>query len=176
MKSIKVIILLNLIFVLALNGQENQAQFLLNNYDLKFLKELTKDVMESSRIYPDQKISDGFGGNSTGGTLIRPVAEAVIRHSGSEIMRCRSKVVLLQKRSKSICSSLPPQLSVTRHGSPVPGVWFRLVQLQIMFALMTVSQFFIPEPMTITVRVEKPGECSLHMAISTSLFTWLTFM
>jgi len=72
MKSIKVIILLNLIFVLALNGQENQAQFLLNNYDLKFLKELTKDVMESSRIYPDQKISDGFGGNSTGGTLIRP--------------------------------------------------------------------------------------------------------
>ena len=73
MKSIKVIILLNLIFVLALSGQyKTQAQFLLNNYDLQFLKELTKDVMESSRIYPDQKISDGFGGNSTGGTLIRP--------------------------------------------------------------------------------------------------------
>jgi len=73
MKSIKVIILLNFIFVLALSGQDKtQSQFLLNNNDLEFLKELTKDVMESSRIYPGQKIADGFGGNSTGGTLIRP--------------------------------------------------------------------------------------------------------
>ena len=67
------IILLNLILVFALSGQDkNQSAMLLNNNDLVFLGDLTKDVMESSRIYPNQKISDAFGGNSTGGTLIRP--------------------------------------------------------------------------------------------------------
>ena len=44
----------------------------LSKSDLNFLKGLTKEVMDSSRILPNQKISDGFGGNSTGGILIRP--------------------------------------------------------------------------------------------------------
>ena len=73
MNRIKMIIILNLCIVLALNGQDKKETsiFLINN-DLQFLKDLTKDVMESSRIIPGQKIADGFGGNSTGGTLIRP--------------------------------------------------------------------------------------------------------
>jgi len=73
MKTIKIMLLLNLFIGLALNGQDKTASSMfLNNYDLQFLNDLTKDVMESSRIYPGQKIAEGFGGNSTGGTLIRP--------------------------------------------------------------------------------------------------------
>ena len=73
MKSIKMIILLNLFVGFALHGQDQKlSSIYLNSNDLKFLKEMTKDVMESSRIYAGQKIAEGFGGNSTGGTLIRP--------------------------------------------------------------------------------------------------------
>lgn len=73
MKKIKVLILLNFVFSLGLVGQnKNQSMILLDNSDMEFLKEMTKDVLESSRIYPGQKIADGFGGNGTGGVLIRP--------------------------------------------------------------------------------------------------------
>ncbi len=40
--------------------------------DLLFLERMTKDVLESSRIYPGQVVSADFGPNNTGGTLIRP--------------------------------------------------------------------------------------------------------
>jgi len=67
------LILLNLVFVISLSGQDKiQRSSLLSNNDFEFLKGLTKDVLESSRIYPGQKISDEFGPNNTGGTLIRP--------------------------------------------------------------------------------------------------------
>ncbi|MDP2337002.1 MAG: hypothetical protein Q8N05_11260 [Bacteroidota bacterium] len=67
------LILLNLVFVISLSGQtKTQSNNLLSENDLEYLKELTKDVLESSRIYPDQKISDEFGSNNTGGMLIRP--------------------------------------------------------------------------------------------------------
>lgn len=67
------ILLLSLCFAFTMNGQDKTESpaFLIKD-DIQFLKDLTKDVMESSRIYPGQKIADGFGGNSTGGTLIRP--------------------------------------------------------------------------------------------------------
>jgi len=65
--------LLNLIFVISLSGQnKTQSNNLLSENDLQYLKELTKDVVESSRIVPGQTISDEFGPNNTGGTLIRP--------------------------------------------------------------------------------------------------------
>lgn len=54
------------------SGQTNQSTRLLSNVDFEYLKNLTKDVMESSRIFPGQKISDEFGPNNTGGILIRP--------------------------------------------------------------------------------------------------------
>jgi hypothetical protein len=57
-----------------ISNQLTQAQSVkyLSPNDLTFLKEMTKEVMDSSRILPNQKISEGFGGNSTGGVLIRP--------------------------------------------------------------------------------------------------------
>jgi len=54
------------------NGQNIQSKRLISDVDFEYLKGLTKDVMESSRIYPGQKISDEFGPNNTGGVLIRP--------------------------------------------------------------------------------------------------------
>ncbi|WP_298652187.1 hypothetical protein [uncultured Proteiniphilum sp.] len=40
--------------------------------DFRFLEEMVKDVTESSRIYPGQKLPAPFGSNHTGGVLIRP--------------------------------------------------------------------------------------------------------
>ena len=45
---------------------------ILNSDDFLFLEELTKNVLEKSRIYPEQVISSNFGPNNTGGILIRP--------------------------------------------------------------------------------------------------------
>ena len=50
-------------------GQKNDF---LSPFDIAFLKQMVKDVMDSSRIYPNQLISDDFGPNQTGGVLIRP--------------------------------------------------------------------------------------------------------
>ncbi len=73
MKKLLVLLLLNYIFVAVVMAQERPtSEKLLSAADLAFLKALTKDVVESSRIYPNQKISPDFGGNNTGGTLIRP--------------------------------------------------------------------------------------------------------
>ena len=73
MKNVIVFIFLNFILVITLSGQaKTQTRNLLTESDLEFLKELTKDVLESSRIYLGQKISSDFGSNNTGGILIRP--------------------------------------------------------------------------------------------------------
>ncbi len=73
MRIVRILIFLNLFFVCALRGQEkNKFNNLLSDSDLDFLKTLTKEVMESSRIYPGQKISEVYGSNNTGGMLIRP--------------------------------------------------------------------------------------------------------
>lgn len=73
MKKITILIFLNVIFISGLIAQTNDSsKSILSNRDMEFLKEMTKDVMESSRIYPGQKISDEFGSNNTGGVLIRP--------------------------------------------------------------------------------------------------------
>jgi hypothetical protein len=73
MKKINTLILLNFAFIIGLNAQTNSAfKSILSAAELKFLKEMTKDVMDSSRIYPGQKITEEFGSNNTGGVLIRP--------------------------------------------------------------------------------------------------------
>ncbi len=73
MKKIKILILLNVVFIIGLNAQTNNtSKSILSAGDMEFLKEMTKDVMESSRIYPGQKVSDEFGCNNSGGVLIRP--------------------------------------------------------------------------------------------------------
>lgn len=53
-------------------GQKEPARELITAADLEFLEGLTKEVVEASRILPGQKVSPGFGGNRTGGILIRP--------------------------------------------------------------------------------------------------------
>ena len=71
MKNISLVIFA-LLFLTDVKGQQDVNKTLLSKSDMDYLKGLTKDVMESSRIYPGQKISDNFGKNSTGIVLIRP--------------------------------------------------------------------------------------------------------
>ena len=71
MRYVAFIFVLNLLLALNLIGQ-NQTIGLLSDNDLKYLEGLTRDVLESSRIYPGQKISKDSGINNTGGVLIRP--------------------------------------------------------------------------------------------------------
>ena len=64
-------ILLCLVFGINLNAQNNNSN-LLSDSDFKYLEGLTKDVVERSRIQPKQVISKEFGGNNSGGILIKP--------------------------------------------------------------------------------------------------------
>ena len=61
-----------LILILVNTLIQGQKKDLLQTEDLAFLKQMVKDVMDSSRIYQNQIISDNFGPNQTGGILIRP--------------------------------------------------------------------------------------------------------
>ncbi len=65
-------LLFALLFFLVLNAQEIRNERLLASEDFNYLKDLTKAVMDSARIYPGQIISKDFGPNTTGITLIRP--------------------------------------------------------------------------------------------------------
>jgi len=67
------LLILSILPAITVNVQSAyQPGSLLSSEDLIYLKELTRDVLDSSRIYPGQKISPDSGGNSTGGILIRP--------------------------------------------------------------------------------------------------------
>ena len=71
MRKTLALILLCLVFGINLNAQNNNSN-LLSDSDFKYLEGLTKDVVERSRIQPKQVISKEFGGNNSGGTLIKP--------------------------------------------------------------------------------------------------------
>ncbi len=75
-KKIMRIIYLAAILLLAvlcqLQSQNMVSTGLIKQHDFEFFELLTKDVLESSRIYPGQFISETYGSNNTGGTLIRP--------------------------------------------------------------------------------------------------------
>jgi hypothetical protein len=68
----KKILLPFLILILTNTLVQGQKNDFLAPSDVAFLKQMVKDVMDSSRIYPNQLISDDFGPNQTGGVLIRP--------------------------------------------------------------------------------------------------------
>ena len=73
MKKFIISILLNAVIATGMSGQTPiPSNGILSDENMKFLKEMTKDVIESSRILPGQKISEEFGVNNTGGILIRP--------------------------------------------------------------------------------------------------------
>lgn len=65
-------ILFFILFFMSSTFVFGQQKDILEVKDLKFLNDMVKDVMEASRIYPGQKISNDFGPNQTGGVLIRP--------------------------------------------------------------------------------------------------------
>ncbi|MEI6678617.1 MAG: hypothetical protein WCL21_08420 [Mariniphaga sp.] len=71
MRTFATLLLLSLFTAYNLNGQ-NKINNLLSDSDFKYLEGLTKDVVERSRIQPNQVISKEFGGNNSGGTLIKP--------------------------------------------------------------------------------------------------------
>lgn len=77
MKKIIASVVLHFFAVAVLFGQGGSRPVrLLSDSDLIYLKGLTRDVLDSSRIRPGQKISDAFGSNHTGGTLVRPGGRA----------------------------------------------------------------------------------------------------
>lgn len=53
-------------------GQALDKNPVLTKDQFEFLEKMTADVLEESRIYPDQFISEEFGANNTGGILVRP--------------------------------------------------------------------------------------------------------
>jgi len=73
-KSILIFLILGL-FIQSIKSQDKQydrKMDILSQSDYKFLERLTREVVDSSRIIRGQVISDQFGPNNTGGTLIRP--------------------------------------------------------------------------------------------------------
>jgi hypothetical protein len=72
--------IINIIFLLILCISHTNAQLketgskgqILSDSDFNFLREITKEVLDSSRIYPGQIIAGKYGPNNTGGILIRP--------------------------------------------------------------------------------------------------------
>jgi hypothetical protein len=72
MKLIQLIFLAHTSMVAISGIAQKQSSNLLSQDDLSFLEGMTRDMLEASRIYPEQFISNEFGSNRTGGTLIRP--------------------------------------------------------------------------------------------------------
>lgn len=71
MKCFKILLICQLICITAFSQKYKSGAIITDN-DLAFLEKMTKDVLDSSRIYPGQFISNDFGSNNTGGVLIRP--------------------------------------------------------------------------------------------------------
>ena len=71
MKKISILIF-TLLIQISGKSQTSQDQPLLSKEDFSFLKEMTKDVVERSRVYPNQVVSKEFGANTSGGVLIKP--------------------------------------------------------------------------------------------------------
>ena len=63
---------ISVLLIEGIQAQEIRTNRLLNTADFNYLKGLTSAVMDSARIYPGQTISNDFGANATGITLIRP--------------------------------------------------------------------------------------------------------
>lgn len=63
MKCFKILLICQLIFITAFS-QEYKSGTIITDNDLAFLEKMTKDVLDSSRIYPGQFISNDFGSNN----------------------------------------------------------------------------------------------------------------
>lgn len=75
--KVKLLNFIIIILVISCNSIQNKKQRegqpgILSQEQFDYLEQLTKDVVDSSRIMPGQSVSDQFGPNNTGGNLIRP--------------------------------------------------------------------------------------------------------
>lgn len=66
--------LLFLTIILLGHGQSmfTPKDAILSDGDLEFLKTLTETIIDSSRIYPGERVADQMGNNNTGGILVKP--------------------------------------------------------------------------------------------------------
>ncbi len=128
MKRFIVLLIFSLIPACLLNAQghlgENKDS-LLSSSDFEFLEALMKDVLESSRIYPGQKITADSIPNKTGSVLIRPGGRdsypsfwirdyAMSLESGFITMEEQKNMLLLT------ASTQCDQTWITKGGSMVP--------------------------------------------------------
>jgi hypothetical protein len=58
-------------FTFSQSGGSRQGNILTRN-DFDYLETLTRTIIDSSRIFPDQSVVKNFGPNNTGGVLIKP--------------------------------------------------------------------------------------------------------
>jgi hypothetical protein len=58
--------------IIAQSGDSGKNKNIISESDLYFLEKLTRDVVDSSRVFPGQMIARQWGPNNTGGVLIRP--------------------------------------------------------------------------------------------------------
>ncbi|WP_285056194.1 hypothetical protein [Pedobacter ginsengisoli] len=70
MLRFRLLILLNLSFATGMFAQHKSG--VITNEDFLFLEEITKAVLDTSRIHPGQALPAPYGRNNTGGILIRP--------------------------------------------------------------------------------------------------------
>jgi hypothetical protein len=71
-KTITIFFLFFCISIINVMSQKKGNDNILSKKNFEFLRSLTKDVVDSSRIIPEQSVSSQFGPNNTGGSLIRP--------------------------------------------------------------------------------------------------------
>ena len=72
MKVVKLLLIAILFVSSSGYAQHIEQRSVIPQEDFLFLENITKDVLEASRIYPGQFVSKESGSNKTGGTLIRP--------------------------------------------------------------------------------------------------------
>ncbi|MEX2336166.1 MAG: hypothetical protein WD555_02710 [Fulvivirga sp.] len=71
-KIVTVLLSLGMISMVNAQSERTPQKNILNSEDFQFLKTLTEVIIDSSRIYPGQKVADQMGHNNTGGVLIKP--------------------------------------------------------------------------------------------------------
>jgi len=153
-----------------IQGQKNDF---LAPSDVAFLEQMVKDVMDSSRIYPNQLISDDFGPNQTGGVLIRPggrnsypafwIRDYVMSiQSGFVTQEEQKHMLLLTAKTQS------DEFKYTKWGSFIPkGAVADHVRID------DGKPIYFPGTYSYENQGEKNGGCSLLFVISSFLYKWL---
>src|SRR5690554_8042972 len=103
----------------------NQAQSIISKDDFNFLEEITEAVLDSSRIYPNQKLVAPFGANNTGGILIRPGGRETYPSFWIRDYAMTLEADLINKEEQKhmlmlTASTQSDQTWITKQGSMVP--------------------------------------------------------